>query len=371
MKLKRRKGNKKDTSSLVEEIRQETMSHIFKKPAVSSKNALSSGCSLLNLALSDNIDCGYKMGTVTHVIGDTHAGKSLLMLQMMAEAAANKSFDKYKFVYEEPESAMFFNISDMFGKEVAKRIKFIPEKNKKRKEPRTVQEWHDYIIKCECPFIHVTDSFDALTSEDDIKQISPTKGGWHTEKAGVASQFFPKVVRKIESTESLFFWVSQTRDNIGVTFGSNKTFTGGNAIKFYRSYEIWLAVVKKITKKVRGKDREIGAIIRAKIKKNKFTGKIKTIDFPVYPYPYGFGIDDVGSMVNWLVDENFWALKQKNGGKKTSIIETEEPFIDGKFEVVIKHIEENNYENKLKEIVSECWNDLEGELRTTRKRRYK
>jgi len=330
---------------------------------VEKKKLISTGSTMLNLALSDKADCGYALGSVVHVIGDTHAGKSLLCLTAMAEASHNKDLNDYDLVYEEPECAMFFPIEKMFGKKTYDRIRFIPDKQD-RVEPRTVQQWHKDLIDSKPPFIWVTDSFDALTSIDDLKDDEPTKGGWRTEKAGVASQLMPKIVGKIEATNSLLIWVSQTRDKLGMTFGNPKTFSGGNAIKFYRSYEIWLAVVERIKEKVRKKDREVGAVVRAKITKNKFTGKIREIEFPVY---YDFGVDDIGSMIDWLVDEGFW-IKEKN----KATIETNGFTTDGKRNTIIDYIEDNDLEQELRKFVEGCWFELEQEIteKTRRKAKY-
>lgn len=329
---------------------------------------LSSGSSLLNLALSNNIYGGYRLGTVVHKVGDNDTSKSLLALCQMAEASHDIKFDKYHLVYEEPEAAMHFPLEDMFGEVTAKRIEFIPERGKKKQKPRTVQDWHDDLITHDTPFIWITDSFDSLSSEEDLKQSAPTKGGWRTEKPIVASQLFPKMVRKIENSQSLFTWISQTRQKMGVTFGNPKTFNGGEAITFYRAYEIWLAKAEKIYQEVRGKKIHVGNWIIAKVNKNKFTGKKRIVSFPVYDD--GRGIDDLESMITWLVDYKFWETKRGEGRGGPKIVVTEEPFIDGKISEIIKHIEENNLEDKLKEIVQECWLELEKEIRPDRKKKY-
>lgn len=371
-----RKKRKQSVEETVDNVKR-----IIKAPKiVKSQKLISTGCSMLDLALSGIIGKGYALGTVIHLIGDTHTGKSLLALSMMAEASIDKRLDKYDLVYEEPESAMFFPVESMFGKKAKDRIIFHPPKEK-RKEPRTVQMWHNDLMKWDLPFVWVTDSFDALTSEEDLSEKTADgkkkklgKGGFRIEKPIVAKQLFPKAVGRMEASGSLFMWISQTIDNIGTTFGPNKTFQGGNAIRFFRAYEIWLAVVTSITKRVRKKEREIGAWVRAKVKKNKFTGKIREVDFPVY---YEFGVDDIGAMVNWMVSEGFWVKVKKEDERESKKplnlnqkIETEDPFIDGKFIDVVKHIENNDLEGKLKEVVQECWDELEGEISIKRKKRY-
>jgi len=354
-------GNKniKGTQDLAKEVVEEIKKPIKDRYRINPDDVVSTGSTLLNLALTD-FDGGYVLGTVVHLVGDTNVGKSLLALTMMAEAAKNPKFDNYNLIYEEPEASMHFPLERMFGPKINK-VKFIPVD---RSEPRTVQDWHKdlYVTydPIKRPYIYITDSFDALTSLDQLKDEEPTKGGWKTEKPLVASEMFPKIVGKIEQSKSLYVWVSQTRENIGVTFGSNKTFSGGSAIKFYRSFEIWLAHDSNITRDVRGKKRIIGANVKVQIKKNKFTGKIREISIPVY---YEYGIDDIGSMIDWMVGEKFW-------GKDKQTIKTENDFIDATRLKLISHIEENNLEGDLKKIVVECWKELEEEIKIDRKPRY-
>ena len=298
------------------------------------------------------------LGSVVHIIGDSQAGKSLLALTMMAEAVKDPRLKNYNLTYEEPESALYFDCKAMFGEGISK-VAFIP-KDEERVNPRRVQDWANDLIKAKHPFLWVTDSFDSLTSADDLKRDESGKGGWKTEKAIVASETFPKFIGPLKASNSLYCHISQTRDNIGVTFGESKTFSGGNAIKFYRCHEIWLAVTGKITVSVRGKDRVVGHHVLAQVKKNKLTGKIRQIAFDVFD---SYGVDDIGSIIDWLVTEKFWT-------KEKQTILAEEPFVDGTRSKIIKHVEECNLEEKLRDVARECWLDLENEINIRRKPRY-
>lgn len=360
MKKRRGGGGQTPTSEdMASEVRDVLSQPIEDSSRIDPNKVISTGSTLLNLALTD-FNGGYVLGTVVHLIGDTNVGKSLLALTMMAEASKDDRFKDYNLIYEEPEAAMMFPLEKMFGEGIG-RVKFIPED---RTEPRTVQDWHRDLFNTynpvKKPYLYVTDSFDALSSQDQVGDTEPTKGGYKTEKALVASEAFPKIVGRIEKTKSLYIWISQTRENIGVTFGPKKTFSGGSAIKFYRSFEIWLAHEGQITKVVRGKKRVVGANVKVLVKKNKFTGKVREVKFPVY---YEYGIDDVGSMVDWMVDEKFW-------GKREQTILTEGDFIDATRPKLIEYIEEGSLEPGLKEIVADCWGELEKEIKIDRKRRY-
>lgn len=349
-----------DSNTLAEEVKAGITSEVEKPLHLSDCKFVRTGSTLLDLALCERLG-GYPLGTVVHIIGDSTSGKSLLALSMMAEATQDSFFDNYNLIYDEPEAAMKFPLKRMFGPKIS-RVKFIPED---RTVPRTVQDWHqdlystyNPIVK---PYLYVTDSFDALASADDLSDDRPEKGGYRTEKPIVASLTFPKIVGRIEESKSLLIWISQTRIKFGVSFGNPKTFAGGEAIKFYRSFEIWLHNIGKITKLVRGRPRDIGHWVEAKVQKNKFTGKVRSVKFPIYD---AYGVDDIRSMIQWMVDEKFW------GKPTTQTISTEGDFIDGKMDTIVSYIENNGEEQKLREIVAECWLELEGEILSERKPKY-
>lgn len=345
----------KRIKKIADNIVQAKKKHVKKEDPLRSSNLVSTGSTLLNLALSGhNPYGGYALGTVVHVIGDTNIGKSVLGLSLMAEVCKDKRFEKYGKIYDEPETAMFFPLEKMFGNEI-KKVKFIPTDEERKKTPRTVQDWYvDLIDTYRHPFIYVEDSLDALTSEEELEDDHPRKGGYKTEKAKVSSKLFAEIVGKIGANKSLLFIISQTRKNLGKMFGPSDTFTGGQAIKFYRSYEIWLRKRAKIVQKVRGEDREIGNYIIAKVTKNKFVGKKRVVEFPIYD---DYGIDDLESCIDWLVKYKFWT-KEKG---KAKITVHDRSFVSGSKDKIIDFVEANNYEDELRNYVAECWLEMEDE----------
>ena len=358
----------------VSQIKEEIKEAKPKESKLDKKDLISTGSTLLNLALSDTPNGGYKLGTMCNLIGGSSSGKSLMALTMMAEAVRNPRLDNYALVYDETEAAMFFDLESMFGKGMD-RLDF-------GTRSYTIQDWSENLLtlmdvgapkkkkkkdKDEEPkkttsIIHITDSFDGLTTEGDLEDLRPKKGGYRTEKPIVTSVTFPKVCQKMESTKSFLLIISQTRSSLQV-FGNPETRSGAKALDFYESHEIWMKKAEPIRKKVRGKDRDIGANVTLKVKKNKLTGKLRTVSFPVY---YDFGIDDTASLIDWLVEEGFW----KFDDKKKTVYAEEHGFIDSDGEGLIKHIESSNLESRLKEIVASNWLILEEEIKTARKPRY-
>lgn len=315
------------------------------------KLAFSSGSTLLNLALADSPVWGFSPGKLVNIIGDSSAGKSFLLWTIFAELSHDKRFDDYELIYDEPEVALEFDIPKLFGGKTEKRVR-----TDIRSE--TIEDFHDNVIKEVSkgkPIIYGLDSFDALTSEAEIKR-EVRDGTYGMEKPKLSGIILRKICGKIHDTGSAVFVISQTRDNIGVSFGNKKTRSGGKALKFYSTHEMWLAVEAHIKRK----DRDVGVNVKCKISKNKVTGKLRTIGFPLL---YDYGIDDIQSMIDWLMDEKVWTKE----GRKINTDGFIEPMT---LDNLIQNIIDNNLENKLKEIVANKWFDIEESISTKRPSKY-
>jgi len=167
-------------------------------------------------------------------------------------------------------------------------------------------------LDAEIPFVYVTDSMDALDDGEEREKIEKAraKGGkvpanaeGLAAKARKNSAIMRRLKDKIANTKSLVIIISQVRTNIGVTFGSTKYRAGGKALEFYSSTIMWLSCAEKLSMKVRGIDRKIGAAARYRVTKNRLNGKLHDIIQPMY---WAFGLDDIGAMVRFLVEEKEW-----------------------------------------------------------------
>jgi len=349
-----------------------------KKISKSKEVYINTGTSMLNLACSDCANKGFLMGTMVNIIGDSSAGKTFLALTILAEFVHNSDFDDYELVYDDAEHRNSFNVSKLFGKKFNSRVvpAFGYDDDNQPINSETLEDFQDSIYdrldsgkKC----VYILDSMDSLDSEDDIDKYedqmksrqkkrkglksATVAGSYGMKKAKSNSETLRRICGKISKTNSLLIIISQTRQNIGIGF-AEKTRSGGTALKFYASLEIWLAVVEKI-KKLK---MQIGVYTRARIKKNSITGKIRDVDFPIY---YDYGVDDVKSCIDYLISTGVFV---KPKGK--SVINAEPLGVEFTIEKLIRYIEENNLENKLKKICQDTWLDVEDSLKTNRKKRY-
>jgi recombination protein RecA len=339
------------------------------------------GSTMLNLALSDDPYGGFALGTINNIIGDSAAGKTVLLMSVFAGMAYDERFDEHELFYDEPEAAYSFNTEKLFGEEVVKRVddSIVSE---------TVEDWHDNVLnkaKTGKPFAYGLDSMDAISSDDEIN-ADVRKGTYGASKPKLIGQVLRKIATKIKNGNSVVFVISQTRDAIGVMFGDKKTRSGGKALKFFSTHEMWMAVKEHLKRK--GLD--VGVLVRVKVSKNKLTGKLRIVEFPIY---YDYGIDDISSCIDFLMSEGRWKTGKKEAEekvpvKKSSIVRTaakvgketeekkknEDKLIDTKGEfskqpIVYSELRslianDKNLYHKLVSITTEVWREREAEVTT-------
>ena len=342
------------------------------RPPVEEKtlDLVSTGSTLLNLACSDTWAGGFGKGKLVNIIGDSHSGKTLLALSVLAEAARDMAFDNHRLIYDDVEAAMEFDLGYLFGSGISDRIESPAEdEDGEPDSSHTIEDLQSNIsraLKQGDPFIYILDSLDALTSLEDIKKAEEQEkarekgkeavGSYGVAKAKQMSQMLRKIIRDMKKTDSTLVIVSQVRENLNPAAFSKKYRAGGKALKFYCTHEIWLAVTGKIKKK----DRIIGSEVKAKITKNKITGKVREVEFSMFN---DYGIDDIGSCIDFLTNEGYWSTK------KQTILATDFDF-SGTRASLIKYIEENSREKKLARLTGKVWNRIEDSLKLGRKGKY-
>jgi RecA/RadA recombinase len=343
------------------------------------ESAVSSGSTLLNLACTDNPDYAFCKGGYYYLVGDSTSGKTWLSLTCFAEAAMSKAFKDYHLIFDDVEGGALMDVEHYFGKAVASRMEAPAYKNSQPIFSDTVESFYFNItdrLKSGEPFIYVLDSQDALGSASSAKKFEEHKkasqkgeasaGSYGDGKAKYHSENIRVVLTGLRKTKSILIIIGQTRDNLGFGF-EQKTRSGGKALRFYASMEIWTSVGGKLKKSVNGKQRTIGAKCLAEIKKNRVTGKVgkdRQVQIPIY---YDLGIDDVGSMVDFLIEEHHWP---KIGGKDSKRFDAVDILLEGSRNQIIKHVEDENLEEKIKTIVHKVWTQIETASKPNRKRRY-
>jgi len=354
-----------------------------RREPIPDKDLLKTGSTILDLAISGRRGGGFSKGRYFWMVGDSSSGKTFLMLTCLAEAAANPEFDGYRFLYDNVEDGALMDFERYFGPRMAARVE--PPERSKEGEPlysTTIEEFYfnldDALGEAETdkgkPFIYLLDSMDALGSGYGDKKFqeakkahrknTTAKGDYGDGKAKINSTAIRRVITRIQETGSILIVLSQTRDDIGAgIFEEQQTHAGGHALKFYATVQLWSSVGSRIKRTVKERELVVGVNCRVRVRKNRITGKEREAVIPIY---FGTGIDDLGSMVDFLVQWKFWA-KNKGG-----VIDATEDFDDVKMrrEDLIHWLEENDLREDLEEIVETAWAHIENCVAVERKSKY-
>lgn len=374
---------KKDTDA----IREKLLGKSGKQEPV--KKGLSTGSTLLNLACSGDPHYGWIPGNFFFLVGDSSSGKSFLTMTAMAEAGINPDYRDYRFIHDNAENGALMDIARYFGPAVARRLEPPAGTTRRPEYSATVEDFYyniDNAFKQGKPFIYILDSMDALTTEEEEEKFAKDKtasakgketgGSYGTSKAKKNSSLLRVVYNRLRKEgKSIIMVISQTRENIG--FGAQfnpKTRSGGKALTFYAALELWSSVTGHVKKTVKGKEVEQGIYCQVRVKKNRLTGRDRTVEFPIL---HAIGIDDLGGCVNFLVDWKHWKSgkegdeeKKGPGKKKAGKITAPEFDFAGPAEVLIDKIMDEGRENELREIVARVWHEIEKEAEPKRERRY-
>jgi RecA/RadA recombinase len=347
------------------ELMRKALKHKQKTLKPKAMDYLSSGSAMVNMAVSGHPNRCFAKGHYYFFVGDSSSGKTFLVLTCLAEACRNPEFDKYRLIYNgTTEKGALMDMQKFFGRRVVERLKVTYSD--------TIEEFYydlDDRLDAGKPMIYILDSMDGLNSEDDYAKFDEQKqahrkgkqvaGSYGDGKAKKNSQTLRKMLTRLHKTGSILIIISQTRDNLGFGF-DKKTRAGGRSLKCYAALEMWTSVYKHIKKNYKGKDREQGIIAQVQIKKNRIAGRDRTVQVPIY---HSYGIDNVGSMVDYLVEEKHW--KKSKGGIKAPEFD-----FKGHRDKLIKHIEEEDCVPELKTLTQRVWQEIEEAVAIKRRSRY-
>lgn len=359
-------------------ITDQIVGNIMAKPESTSPikrdDLLSTGSTLLNMAMSGRPTGGHYKGCYTLFIGDSGSGKTIFALTTLAEAANNPHFAEYELIHDDVEHGNLFDIVKLFGEKLADRLRPPALDTKGSPKPsRTIEDFyfnaHNALDEGK-PIIYVLDSHDALGSkqEDDKFKINRKKwskgkeleGSYGDGKAKFNSEHLRGLVRRFEKTKSILVIICQTRELLNAgPFQESKTRAGGKALRFYAHMEVWTSDGGKIKKPVNNKNRTIGNNVIFKIKKNRLTGQLNEIKSAIY---WSYGVDDIGSCIDWLIEEKWWKKSQ-------GAINAGESFGKMSKQKLISKIE-NEGMKELRMELRACWKSIQDAMVLKRKPRY-
>ncbi len=330
---------------------------------------LSTGHTPLNLALSGRVTGGLPKGVYVNGIGDSDTGKSVLAMEILAQAAIDPVFKGYDLLYVNSEHAKLLE-PETFCPPLADRL----EVNEDIESPEAFYYFSIERVEKK-PCVIVLDSMDALTAEAEEKSFKKRKaahksgkegpGSYGMAKAKVNAGNLHKLVSAMQKNDSIVFVISQSKVFIAppgsFAFGPKKVRSGGGSMKFCNRLEIWLSSPKQINKKYKDKNVQIGSVSRVKVEKNHITGKKRAVMLTVYN---DYGVDDIGDCINFLIEWKHW-----KGTERT--VKAKEFKFDGNKEKLIAKIEKKKSRLwKLRSLVGKVWNEIEDSVEMKRRPKY-
>jgi recombination protein RecA len=196
--------------------------------------------------------------------------------------------------------------------------------------------------------IIIVDSVAALTPRKELE------GDFGDATMGVQARMMSQGLRKItgavKKNNVIVIFINQVRDKIGVVFGSPKTTTGGNALKFYCTIRMEIARIETLKD---GAD-AIGNRTRVKVVKNKVAPPSKIAEFDILWTPGNEGysresdIRDFGEKAGLIKKSGaWWTLAQDigefksgsqlgQGGEKARMFLKQTPELTDQLEVLIR-----------------------------------
>jgi RecA/RadA recombinase len=346
-------------------------------------NLVPSGCSSLDVAASETPHGAWHLGTMVNVVGDTTTGKSVQAITGLVTCAGDKRFKDHRLICDDVEAAdNIKNMANLFPQKLLDKIE--------APRPSADFPWSDTVEAFKAnlytaleealgdgrPFIYLLDSLDGLVPQAEIDRVhedakrhlkgdKKETGSYNTEKVRELNEMLRVFHRELKNTNSLLIVVSQVRANFNAgIFAPKFKRNGGHALDHYCQQIVWLfkdQAKSHLKKTINGRVRTIGSAVKAKITKNRLTGKCpREINYDIYP---SYGVDSVGSVVDWMEREGFWLKKGKT-------IDTGRLGIVGTRKEVIAAIEEQGLERKAVRAMARGWLEIEEKLNVERTRRF-
>jgi recombination protein RecA len=221
---------------------------------------ISTGSLALDIALGGR---GLPRGRITEIFGHESSGKTTIALHAVANAQKAGGV------------AAYIDVEHALDPSWAKRLG-VDLENLLVSQPTYGEEAlriAELLIKSNAVDIIVIDSVAALVPKTEVEgDIGQSQVGG---QARLMSQALRMLTPTISGTGTCMIFINQTRQKIGVTFGSPETTSGGVALKFYASVRLKV----ERTGQVKKGDETIGSEVKVKVLKNKIAPPFRQAEF--------------------------------------------------------------------------------------------
>lgn len=328
---------------------------------------LSTGCTLLDLAISNSYPGGVGGGRITHFYGDSSTAKSVIVQEVLGSAQRQGGIA----IFEDAEYTLDFERASLFGLntgnwssdkieeegDIKDDIK--GDNNFVCRHPNTIEQLFDEEIgrtlelmkegKLTSPVAIGIDSLTALPSKVEAGE-ELDKASYDMSRAKMFSKAFRKYICDMSKLGLSIIIIDQTRTNVGaMVFAKKHVTSGGKAKDFYRSTGVLLKYKGKIKNKHK---KVVGVTIGFEIEKNKIAPPFREGEFQLL---FDIGIDDLSSNLEWLkqqiIDSN---VESSFACAKNGRWQWKEEKYNSMSELV-SYVEKNNLEEEVEKEVARIW----------------
>ena len=267
------------------------------------KEWVSTGSTILDLAISNRKNGGFPVGRVCEITGLEQSGKSLLaahtLLNTQKKGGLAVYIDTENALSTEFLSAIGLNLKEMLYipletvEDIFETVETIIEKVRSSDKDRLVTI--------------VVDSIAGASTKTEMA-ADFDKDGYATAKALIISKAMRKITNLIGRERISLIFTNQLRQKLNApAFSDPWTTPGGKGIPFHASVRIRLSSIGAIKAKVNGIDTIIGSRVKAKLVKNRVGPPLRECEYEVY---FDSGIDDYSS---WLTTMKDYGLVAQSG----------------------------------------------------------
>jgi recombination protein RecA len=314
---------------------------------------LSTGCTILDLAIADKLPGGFGGGRISHIWGPESTGKSIISLEPLGSAqrqGGNATFIDAEGTLDLERAQGLFGVD-------TENLNYISPITNSDLQEITIEYLFDDPIekalkkaKAEAPSVLSVDSISAVSSDMEMDEKDP----YGSSRAKALSAEFRKKIWHLSQKNLALIFVDQARQKIGAgSFQKQTTFSGGNALRFYASTRVNITLKEKLLNKHK---KVIGIKVGFDIEKNKIAPPFRNGTFRIL---FDYGIDDISSSLDWLQDHGYL-------GSTTGYV----IWLDDKkyrFDELVCHIEENSLEDELTDFVYDSWKEIYAKVDRKRK----
>lgn len=342
-----------------EKLSQQVEKKVNKKEQQETKNktdfsnVISTGSTLLNLAISGGIVRGGGIpngGWLIEIFGPASIGKT----SMLCEIAGDVKRKGGETQFHDPEARFSTTFAQIFDLEL---------KEDEIKYPDTPDDVFNAVWQWSPKDTNkinavLIDSTAALASDLEMQD----KKDEYQRRARLFSQGFRKVARRLKQNNCLMVCSNQIREKMNATpFGEKTDTPGGQAMKFYSSLRLKVSkqqqhkLKREITVRGRKERKTFGVAVQVEVFKSSIWEPFNTA--PVY-IDFQYGIDDIRANLEYIkkwTDKNIYYVDNNK--------------LSNSLEKSIELVEENELEDELSRQVIDIWEEIQQQFKTQRKKK--